>query len=158
LYTTWQTSAAQTRDRRNAVERLDLEIGYRFSQVQLQFYLASLPNRPPSERVALTRHGIDMLRQVPAVDYYALYPEYGRFGIPGIIAELRRHVEPAQQHEIDQLLAHLTGGPVFFEVRRVPIDDPIKVAGVVVSELVLRRWKDATDWYFLDASSDKPFK
>lgn len=153
-YQQWRSAEDKVRE---TIERLDLEIGYRFSQVQVRLYAVTQSQVSEQERRSQVLRIIESLPAPPGRDYQHLYPEYSTFGIPSLVAELRRQVrEKRTPDELDQVLAHLTGLKVFFEVRNVPLSDPTRIAGAIIEDLVLPRWKSA-EWYFLDGSRENPF-
>ncbi|MEQ1934372.1 MAG: hypothetical protein ABL962_10930 [Fimbriimonadaceae bacterium] len=155
LYTKYRDGLIATEKAKQAIERLDAEIGYRFSQVQVSLYGAS---RADSEREAKVRVSLIGLVKPPTIEsyYQHLYPEYSSFGLPALLAELRRlEADPEQASELSQVMPHFAGLDVFFEVEKAPLSDPTRVAGAIVDKLVLGRWKHS--WYFLDGGRESPF-
>ena len=174
----------------STIARLDLEVGYRLTQVQTVLYEGSL-QKTAKARAVSGKEAMDMLRRAPlvAIDlrYLSLYPQYNGYGIPALVAELRRleetpiqmncpvrsiweghrglqskstdpSITQARTRELQQVLAHLTGLAVFFKVRRVALDQPKKMAGEIVEGLALKRWKVESGWYFLEEGDrSEPF-
>jgi hypothetical protein len=194
-YTSCKTSYDESTKNAETIDRLDFEIGYRFSQVAVRLCqvvedsastkdLAPLknpdtnPGNHPCNPVndascrarleANVRRVVSVLRRPPTVQadskepkeeidfderYLTLYPEYAQYGIPALVAELKRHLsEKSELDALDQVLAHLTGPYVFLQVNGAYLYEPQTVAGVIVEHLVLPRWKAKTKWYFLDGS------
>jgi hypothetical protein len=181
---------AKDSDLCSTVARLDLEAGYRLTQVQVALFEGS-KGKASKEREKVGLEVLDMLRRAPSAKldlrYLSLYPQYVGFGLPALVAELRRLEEtpittncvvrsqwdghkdvPAKSidpdvtrqrvRELHKVLAHLTGLQVFFEVRHVGLDQPKRMAGEVVEELALTRWKFESGWYFLEEGSrEEPF-
>jgi len=157
LFAKWQEQQAGAARRRETVERLDYEIGYRFSQAQVQLYAATrLP--AAADREAEVRRIVRILERPPGLEPQHLYPEYSAFSLPALVGELHRHVPEKQQRDkLDQVVTHLTGLDVFFEVQKASLAEPTAVAGAIIEQLVLPRWKDTTKWYFLDGTRAAPF-
>ena len=171
LYTQSQNHRAEEQKKQDAqtaelvknqklVERLDLEIGYRFSQSQV--HLASLvrdwggkekhfPFRDGRGEMDV-RDILDGLSQPADKKSPALYQEFSNLSTIALIAELRRHVSVKEKAELDRVLADLSGIYIFLDVRKVPISDVRAVGGALFNGLTLPRWR-AARFYF----SDCPF-
>jgi hypothetical protein len=180
-----EEARAKDLDLCSTIARLDLEAGYRLTQVQEMLYEAS-KIKTSNGRTKVGLEVLDMLRRAPSTKgdlrYLSLYPQYSGYGLPALVAELRRLEEtpiqinclirsPWEGHkdvpskstdrdttqqrvrELQEVLAHLTGLPTFFEVRHVNFDQPERMAGEVVEELALNRWKFESGWYFLEEGS-----
>lgn len=163
LYANVRADIAERAQARERVERLDFEIGFRFSQVQGQLERLDETRTEPGIESRMQRV-LRMLREPPAAlkaenseSYIGLYPEYVSFGIPALLAEERRYSDPATRTQLDRSLAHLSNLRVFLQVAKTPLSKPSEVAGAVISELVLPRWKATTKWYYLDGSRESPF-
>src|SRR5262249_53920825 len=95
---------------------------------------------------------LDLIRMVqqppPQEGYITLYPEFEKFGLPGLVGELIR-LEPVDKRlsELDHILAHLTAMPAFFAERSASVSRPQEVAGAIIGGLVVDRWKERTNWY-----------
>jgi len=157
---------------RELVERLDLEIGYRFSQFEIRLdslvndfgggaatyrfhgkrpSKTFLPFRPgKSERDVL--EAIDGLSQPTRKSYPALYQEFANLSTLALIAELRRHTPPSERGELDQVIADLSGIYIFLDVQKAKTTDAFAVGNAVFDGIWLPRWK-AGRFYF----SDCPF-
>jgi hypothetical protein len=171
IYAHWQAGRAdrekalQAQNVENArnkelVERLDLEIAYRFSEFQINLvYLVNdwggkgthYPFRPGKGEKDVKR-AIDSLLQPPQKEYQPLYPEFSNLSTLALIAELRRHVPPQEKRDLDQVIADLSGIYVFLEVRKIRTDDVYAVGKAVFNSMLLPRWS-AGNFYF----SDCPF-
>lgn len=159
LYTKHREQHETQEREQQAVERLDLEIGYRFSQVQVFLYETSRLKIPDQERESKVRIALLGLTKPPTTtsDFQHLFPEYSTFGLPALIAELRRlESDPEHIDSLRGVMPHLAGLEVFFEVQDAPLTNPTKVAGAIIDKLVLGRWERL--WYFLDGSKDDPFR
>jgi hypothetical protein len=174
----------------SSVARLDLEVGYRLTQVQSVLYDGSL-RKKEADRMAAGNDAMDMLRRSPAshpdMRYLSLYPQYGAYGVPALVAELRhleetpiqdscpvrsiwlghkglpsKSIDPeatrARTEALQGVLSHLTSLSSFFEVRHIKLDQPTRIAGAIVEEIALPRWKAESGWYYLEEGSNRdPF-
>jgi hypothetical protein len=133
------------------IGRLDLEIGYRLSQVQIRLYSLRSVQDPKS-----IGDVINSLSHSSQGEVFPLYPEFSNFSLLALIAELRRHVPTTERKELDQVLADLTGINVLIEVEGVNRSSAEQAAGLVLKKF--RRWRwQTTQFYFLDCQVSKPF-
>lgn len=144
------------RKRAEHVERLDFEIGYRFSQVQTRLYRESKSERSADETTKTVRDILDGLIAQPGQGIVPLYPEFSMYSLLGLVSELSRNIAGDAREEIEQVIHDITGIVVFLEVQEAPLSEPTKVAGAIISEIVRSRWKDS-GWYFLDGGREFPF-
>lgn len=141
------------------IARLDLEIGHRFSQIQIQ--LASIvvwegdehpfpfqPGKGENDVKAI----IDSLAQPPTAISPSLYQEFSNLSTLALIAELRRHVPANEQGELDQVVADLSGIYIHLEVKKANLSNVFEVGTVIFEDLTLPRWRQGS-FYF----SDCPF-
>lgn len=140
------------------VERLDLEIGYRFSQVQIRLSSfvdtsvdTSDKNYPllPGKGEKDVRRILDSLLIPPKDDISPLYQDFSNFSTIALIAELRRYVSKKEKKEIDDVLADLSGIYIHLDVEKVKLSNPHKVAELVFEDLMLQRWKES-EFYYTD--------
>ena len=171
LYTQSQNPRAEEQKKQDAqtaqlvkneelVQRLDLEIGYRFSQSQVR--LASLVRDWGGKKKHFmfrdgrgemdVRNILDGLSQPADKKFPALFQEFSNLSIIASIVELRRHVSGKEKEELDRVLAGLSGIYIFLDVRKVPISDVRAVGGALFDGFTLPRWR-AARFYF----SDCPF-
>jgi hypothetical protein len=139
------------------VERLDLEIGYRLSQVQIN--LVSLVTDWGTKKTRFTfrpgmsekevREIIDSLSQPSSKKFPPLYQEFSSFSTLALIAELRRHVPPEQKAELDQVLADLSGVYVYLDVHEIQVSDVHGVGTALYNGFTIGRWR-AGMFYFAD--------
>lgn len=142
------------------IDRLDLEIGYRFSQFQIQ--LANLVDTDDYDRRPLpfrpglgekeVKEAIDSLSQPPKGTLPPLYGEFSNMSTLALIAELRRHVPSTEKEELDQVIADLSGINILLGVKKAQLSDLYGIATIVFTDLTLERWKKG-HFYF----SDCPF-
>jgi hypothetical protein len=157
LYTEYQNTRAENIKNKELIERLDLEIGYRFSVVQIQFN--SIVNGKDPQLPLLAGKGendvrkiIDSLSQPPKSEYPSLYQEFSNMSTLALIAELRRHVPEAERGKLDQVIADLSGIYIHLEVKPVKLSEVKGVATTIFDDLTLPRWREGR-FYF----SDCPF-
>jgi hypothetical protein len=151
-----EATKAEEAKKKELIERLDLEIGYRFSQVQIQ--LNSLVNTKddnytllPGKSESDVRTIIDSMAQTSGGSIIPLYQEFSSLNLVALIAELRRNVPQSEKDEIDQVLAHLSGIYIHLNVEKVALSDVYGVAKIVFKDLILGRWKDSK-FYFTDCA------
>lgn len=77
--------------RRKAIGRLDLEIGYRFSQVQQRLYHLTKESLSDDERQRRVRSVVQSFQKPPGTDYSPLYPEFANFSLIALVSELQRY-------------------------------------------------------------------
>jgi hypothetical protein len=146
--------------KKELVERLDLEIGYRWSHFQIQ--LNDLANFEKGQRGFLPlrqgkgekdlKDAIDGLSQ-PAKDKFPpLYEEFSNVSTLALIAELRRYVPAKERDELDKVLADLSGIYIFLDVKKVKLTNVYQVGEAIFNGLTLPRWRESR-FYF----SDCPF-
>jgi hypothetical protein len=158
IYTNYQNSRAESLKNEEMIERLDLEISYRYSQVLIQLY--NLTDRNPNGQLVLMKHGagdvvnvIELLNQQPSGSSASLYSEFSNMSIPALIAELRRHLhDENERSKIDKVLAAVTGG-VFDDIE---LSNVQLVAGRILERMMLQRWKKGY-FYFIDCPIPTPF-
>jgi hypothetical protein len=153
------TAKAEIAKNKDLVERLDLEIGYRLSQVQI--HLVSLvTDWGKTKHLTFradkgkkdVREVIDSLSQPSDKKFPPLYQEFSSLSTLALIAELRRHVPLEQKDELDEVLANLSGVYIFLDVRKVRLADVYGVGNALDKGLMLGRWR-AAKFYF----SECPF-
>ncbi len=154
VYTQYQNSNTERLKTKDLVERLDLEIGYRFSQVQIQLF--SLVDTKDKNYPFLEGKGendvrkiLDNLSQPPKDRIIPLYQEFSNLSTVALIAELRRYVPENERNEIDGVLAHLSGIYIFLDAEKANLSDTYGVAKLIFRDLMLQRWKDSR-FYFTD--------
>jgi hypothetical protein len=139
------------------IERLDLEIGYRLSQCQIQLaYLVDIKDydrRPLPFRPGMgekdVKEVIDNLLQAPKGKFPPLYEEFSNISTLALIAELRRYVPPNERDEIDHVIADLSGIYIHIDVKKVKLSDIYGIARIIFDDITLYRWRKG-DFYFLD--------
>jgi hypothetical protein len=133
------------------IDRLDLEIGYRLSQVQIRLYSLRAVND-----ATLIGDVNKSLSRPPQGEFFSLYPEFSSFSLLALMAELRRHVPEKDRKELDQVLADLTGIDVLIEVEGVNRSSAEQVASLILKKFRLERWQK-TQFYFLECLASSPF-
>src|SRR5262249_42880588 len=143
--------------KKELIERLDLEIGYRWSHffIQLNDLVDPtnggpqfLPFRPGKGEKDL-KEAIDSLSQ-PAKDKFSpLYEEFSNISTLALIAELRRYVPANDRDELDKVLADLSGIYTFLDVKKAKLTDIYMVGEAVFNGLVRPRWRQSR-FYFTD--------
>jgi len=150
-----EVERAEAQKEAELIERLDLEIGYRFSRFQTELAYLVQPDWShirflPGKGQKDVREIVDSLSQPPKGKRPSLYEEFSNTSTLALIAELRRHVPLGEREELDQVIADLSGIYIYFEVRKVKLDDVLAVAKAVDSGLYLARWRKGR-FYFADA-------
>jgi hypothetical protein len=151
----------QQRVTQDAVERLDLEISYRFSQALLELFAISDSARliqGAADRklnsAQRTFGVLQSLTQPPRPRDAALYPEYTAYALPTLMSELRRRLQAADAAPVEQSLAALLGAG---SRQTFATDDPAKeAASTLLKDIVLQRWK-RTAFHYVDCPASSPF-
>lgn len=160
LYTRKQQAHADNARRQEAIERLDLEIAYRFDRILSNLYELVTPDT--SHVLAEGRSPADVERVLTALrrrhpsDMESLYPEFARYELPGLIAELRRLVtDPKERSDLDDVLQSVTSTTWTSRNERQYNDRPRLVARFIQGE-VIERWKDE-GFDFVGCPKERPF-
>ena len=72
--------------RRQAIGRLDLEIGYRFSQVQQRLYHLSKDSLADDERQRRVQSVVQSFQKPPGGEYSSLYPDFANFSLVALVS------------------------------------------------------------------------
>src|SRR5262249_6803971 len=140
LYTKYQNLRTEFKQNKEAVQKLDLEIEYRISRAVSR--LESINQRKKTEpTVDITADIKQVLEELSkSREFSSLYPDYLNFSTVATVAELQRRLPEQERSPIDEVLAHLTGLYVLMEVNEAPLNDPKKIAGVLLEKIRLSRW------------------
>lgn len=159
LFTRYQENREEEASRRERIERLDLEISYRYSLVLGQLW--DLTNGDVNNPVlAQGRTAADVervmawLNQRPSKDAGWLYPEFAAYELPGLLAELRRFLadEPDERQKVDAALAKVAG-----RVWTNTENPSIKGLAAVIQRLLMTdRWRQGY-FYYIDCPVEQPF-
>jgi len=157
LYTQYQHAREERLKDKELIERLDLEISYRLSQVLLHLFELSNGNfddpklgegRSPDE----VKQTMTLLNAQPGGNSTSLYPEFSSLGLPALMAELRRHLkDEKERQQVDKTLLSLTGQAW----RHSDYSDVKLMAKVINNLLLLPRWKRSS-FYFIRCPAEKP--
>ncbi|MDX2179841.1 MAG: hypothetical protein SFV18_09635 [Bryobacteraceae bacterium] len=157
-FTYWQQWNAERMKKEDTISKLDLEICYRFSQVIGRLHELTDGASPRAKlqkpyTEADIKATLNILQETSSKSIATLYPEYATFGLPSLLAELRRHMDDGKQREeVDQSLSQLTN-------KRIAQDKPVEVndkAGRIIEELMLSRWRNGP-FAYADCSGQAPF-
>jgi hypothetical protein len=162
LYKNQQEASEHTKMANQVLERLDLEISYRYARFLVGLY--ALSDHTDSARLS-PKYTADDVRKValnlkssgnPNGEYF--YPEYSKFGLLGLLAEEKRVLSQLNKKDelFDKVIRDLTGLEVFYEVNKADFGSVRSVAIIVEQRLLLKKWKD-NDFYFFDGHDLDPF-
>jgi hypothetical protein len=158
----WNHRRREESEHREAIKKLDFEIPFRFSKVQHSLDQAQRIAEP-EKREGRVKDIVDHLRMAPGTNDPALNPDYNGFTLPGLVAELHRHIEALGGNDTDELervLGHLAGLETFFQQANASYSalysDPKKIGGAIAGDLWLSRWRHGS-WYYVEGSREKPF-
>jgi hypothetical protein len=156
-FTWYQGLKADERKRVETVEKLDLEIAFRYFQAMN--HLWALSNKNVNDiKLAEGRRAQEIERVLASLNerqpqnLLPLYAEFSAFSLPTLHAELRRHLSGSQQRQVDASLAKLTGG-VFEDL---DLSDLKAVGAKVQTELLSGRWKNKY-FFWVDCPPSKPW-
>jgi hypothetical protein len=154
---------AEQEKKEQTIERLDTEIGYRLSQIQIKLHSLSKIQyegvSSKNERVKVGRVAavLESVSQPPGSGYSAAYPEYSNYSLIALVAELRRFTENEERMKVDQVLAHLTGIYLLMDVEGAQLSDATQVATIINRKFISKaRWSGSL-YYFLDCTESPPF-
>jgi hypothetical protein len=143
---------------RDAVERIDIEIAYRLSQL-IGYLDVEFQQRERGELKAKPGPSfegplIEALTNQKRSALLPLYPQFEKLSVGGLMAELRRHIDPSRRTEVDEALLTLTNGTL----TRDATENPKVVAGRIVSDVLnaRREWREAK-FAYTDCSLAMPF-
>lgn len=163
LYEDYKAKQTDITKQNESISRLDNEIGYRYSRFLVRLFeltdknpvSVSLSKKFKSSDVKKLALSLNSTKN-SAEDF--LYSEYSNYSLLTLIAEEKRILEKSKTgyEDVDQVISHITGLEVFYEVRKVDYSD-IKGLAIAVEEfLILQRWKN-NSFYFLDGNESNPF-
>jgi hypothetical protein len=158
-FTRWQAKASDEQSSRERIERLDLEISSRFSQVLVRLYHLTDRDKHrqrlmPGNGVTDVRAAIQLLLSPIETSgvIMSLYPEFKTYSLATLMAELQRLLRnETDRTKVGVALAALTGETVM----DADMSDPINGAGAIL-DIMLPRWKGSY-FHFTDCSSVDPF-
>src|ERR1051325_8164326 len=142
-----QSRQAEARNRAERIDRLDYETSHRFSRI-----LHALKRSHTSADSPLAASPLKSL-DTSYERYDSLYPEFSRFSLAALVAELRRIVPtPRERSDLDTVLVRL-GARESLLPDTLP---PEALAKEILADLVLKRWKGSY-FYYIDCPPDDPF-
>ena len=146
--------------KRELIEKLDLEIGFRLSTSLLQLEElaqnikrcnSKTGNNPMCKAVEISIESIFLTRSPKPT----MFPEFAPYSTLALVADLKR-LAPVSEHEkLKQVIYDMSGMHAMLRVGKVSLDNPKAVAGKILSKLVLSRWKQG--FYNLDCNEQAPF-
>jgi hypothetical protein len=156
-FTWYQGLQAEERRRVEAVEKLDLEIGFRYFQTMNRLWALSNKNvndikLAEGRRTHEVEQVLASLNERQPQSLLPLYAEFSAFSLPTLEAELRRHLSGSEQKEVDIALARLTGAAY----ADLDLSDLKAVGAKIQTELVAGRWKNSY-FFWIDCPSSKPW-
>lgn len=159
LITRYQAHQTETKRNTERVERLDIEISYRLSQVLIRLYdvtdKSKDPKLGPNHTPEDVTRVLALLTEPRADKYPPLYSEFASIGLPGLMAELRRNLPESERPDVDRAIAAITGGPIAdgAELANVQL-----VGGRLIETVVLRRAEWTKTYFpFIDCPPEAPF-
>ena len=158
--TYFQAQAAESRKNAQYIEKLDLEISYRFSQELLMLYdLTDMGKEKVTLKPGKTREDVlnvyRALRDPSSKTLGFLYQEFRDLGMLALVAELRRMLKNPERREVDVALSALSMIPTSLEFRKVSPTD-VNEMGRFVLQSMARRCRQG--WFaFVDCPETRPF-
>lgn len=131
------------KENRAAIQRLDNEIAFRFTQVMGHLNEAKT-STDPSSRID---RALDALEILPDPDrgYVFLYPQYERYSLPACVMELQRYLtlEPNGNTQLDPAIKKKLSAPrTYLRTQGSSLDDPAQVARAILADMIDERWKE----------------
>ena len=162
LYEDYKAEKSDIKKTTEEIDKLELEIGYRYSQVLVNLYGLSIDSVKPkltrSQKIEEVRKVALSMGNSKNFENTFLYAEYSNWSLLALLAEEKRllHHLGEDTDWINRVIGHISGLKVFYEVRNVDFSDVNKVAGNIQKELWLERWKYG-GFYFSEGSMESPF-
>lgn len=154
-----RTQQTETKRTTELIERLDIEISYRLSQVLSRLYELTDKTKDPKLSSAHTPDEVArvlaLLVEPRADKYPPLFSEFAGVGLPGLLAELRRNLPESERQDVDIAIAAMTGGLLAEgpELANVQL-----VAGRINKQILSQRGKWRGTWFpFIDCPPETPF-
>jgi len=162
FYEDYKAEMVDVKRTNEEIDKLELEIGYRYSQVLVNLYDLSIDSLQPQisrdYRIEEVRRAALSIGESKNAENTFLYTEYSKWSLLALLAEEKRLLQHLGKDtdSIDRVIGHISGLKVFYEVRKVDFADVEKVAGNIQEELWLSRWKNG-GFYFSEGSMKMPF-
>jgi hypothetical protein len=149
----YQENRKTHRENRAAIDRLDAEIGFRFSQIQ-GLLATYRPGMPEEGRDFVVTQALNGLQGSSSSQVAALYPTYERHSLAALVAELRRYLslEGLEDPEVSSVLTGLSSRNAFFETQNASLKEPAQMARAIGTRLIARRWK-GRGFYLLEGNA-----
>ena len=163
LYEDYKAKQTDITKQNESISRLDNEIGYRYSRFLVRLFELTDKN-PDSVSLSKKYNSSDVKKLALSLNSTKnssedfLYSEYSNYSLLTLIAEEKRILEKSKTNnaDVDQVISHITGLEVFYDVRKVEFSDIQGLAIAVEEFLILPRWKN-NGFYFLDGNESNPF-
>ncbi len=162
-YDEYKTKQQENKKLNETVSKLDIEIGYRFSRILVKLF--ELTDKNPDSVSLSKNYKEDDVRRIAlslnssknATEDF-LYVEYSTFSLFTLLAEEKRIFGQLGRNDdnLNQVISHITGLEVFYEVQKSKFSDVQAVAISIETNLILPRWKE-NRFYFLDGNENNPF-
>lgn len=162
LYEDYKADKADIRKTNEEIDKLELEIGYRYSKVLVNLYDLSFDSLQPQlsrdQRIEEVRRVALGIGESKNSENIFLFTEYSNWSLLALLAEENRLLEHLGKNTdgINRVIGHVSGLKLFYEVRNVDFTNVEKVAGNIQEELWLSRWKNG-GFYFSEGSMKMPF-
>lgn len=163
LYEDYKSKQTELIKQEETLTKLDNEIGYRFSRFLVRLF--ELTDKNPDSVSLSKKYNLSDVKKIAlslneSKNSYAdfLYSEYSNYSLITLLSEEKRILGKLKQssEDIDQVISHITGLEVFYEVQKVNFKDIQGLAIVVEKNLLLPRWTN-NKFYFLDGNENNPF-
>ena len=146
-----------------AIGKLDLEIGYRYSQALVRLYKLSIDTLPKTKSIDsqkvqnIKTLALNLGKSKNDTSIF-LYTEYSTWSLLALLAEEKRLQSHLNKNtdKIFRVIGHVSGLEVFYEVRKIDFTNATEVARYIQDELLLSDWKGG-GFYFLEGSKESPF-
>lgn len=156
LYEDYKSGQEDKRNTNEEIDKLNLEIGYRYSHVITELYKLTLD----SVADPVETRGDEIKRVALSIGNSKgfIYQEYADWGLLSLMAEEKRlmqHLGKNTEH-IERVIGHVSELKVFYEVRKVDFASADQVAGYIQEDMWLPEWKQG-GFYYSEGSMEMPF-
>lgn len=157
--TRYRAEQAAAKHHKELIERLDLEISYRLSQVLIRLY--ELTDRTKDPRLAVNRSTDDVSRVVallsePRGDRFpSLYADFASMGLPALMADLRRYLGGKQRQSVDHAIVAIASGGF---ADATELKDVKALAAQIIASIIQERSEWSNTWFpYVDCPANAPF-
>lgn len=148
-YDDYKEKKEDKKSRTELVEKLDLEISYKFNRVI--YFIDELSDKKGENSQILVTASIDDVREIAlGLDKSSgkkgdfLNGDFQNWSLLALMVELRRQLGKSgiKDNELDQVITHMTDLPAFFEGKNIDYANIPAIKKLIRENLILSRWQN----------------